>query len=151
MVPLSIIPPPKRSLTRTLYIAEWEPEGVGRKPMASISVSVVEPALRASVDPLAGELLARLREQAPTRARATRPYPRRTALELYQRKAAKGDKPWVRTDGYAVLLAALAATPENRIIVHGITFTDAVYLVFTDPSRRHCLGLLRKRRLIQDT
>ena len=119
--------------------------------MASISVSVVEPALRASGDPLAGELVARLLQQTPTRVRATRPYPRGAALELYHRKAAKGDKPWVRTDGYAVLLAALAATPEDRVIVHGVTFADAVYLVFTDPSRHHCLGVLRKRRLIRGT
>ena len=119
--------------------------------MASIPVSVLEPTLQASIDPLAGELLARLRQQAPIRARATRPYPRRAVLELYQRKAAKGDKPWVRTDGYAVLLAALAATPEDRVIVHGVTFADAVYLVCTDPARQHCLGLLRKRRLIRGT
>jgi hypothetical protein len=57
----------------------------------------------------------------------------------------------VRTDGYAVLLAALAATPEDRVIVNGVTFADAVYLVFTDPSRQHCLGVLRKRRLIRGT
>ena len=114
--------------------------------MASISVSVVEPALQASVDPLAGELLARLRLQAPTRARATRPYSRRAALELYQHKAAKGDQPWVRTDGYPVLLAALAATLEGQVIVHGVTFADAVYLVFTDSARQRCLGVLRKRR-----
>ena len=117
--------------------------------MASIPVSVVEPALRASEDPLAGELLARLRQQSPVRVRATRPYPRGAALELYQRKAAKGDRPGVRTDGYAALLAALASMPEDQLIVHGVTFPDAVYLVFTDRSRRRCLGLLRKRRLIR--
>jgi hypothetical protein len=117
--------------------------------MASISVSVVEPALRASVDPLAGELLARLGQQTPIRVRATRPYPREAALELYQRKAAKADRPGVRTDGYAALLAALASTPEDQVIVHGVTFPDSVYLVFTDRSRRRCLGLLLKRRLIR--
>jgi len=115
--------------------------------MADIPVSVVEPALRATVDPLAGELLARLSRQAPTRVRATRPYPRGAALELYQRKAAKGDRPGVRTDGYAAVVAALASTPEDQVIVHGVTFPDAVYLVFTDRNRRRCLGLLCKRRL----
>ena len=30
--------------------------------------------------------------------------------------------------------------------MHGVTFADAVYLVFTDGARRHCLGVLRKRR-----
>jgi hypothetical protein len=117
--------------------------------MADVSVSVVEPALRASDDPLAAELLARLRRQPPIRVRATRPYPRGAALELYQRKAAKGDRPWVRTDGYAALLDALSATPEDQVIIHGVTFPDAVYLVFTDSTRRRCLGLLRKRRLIR--
>ena len=117
--------------------------------MGDIPVSVVEPALRASDDPLAGELLARLRRQAPTRARATRPYPRGTALELYQRKAAKGDRPGVRTEGYAALLAALASRPEDPVIVHGVTFPDAVYLVFTDCNRRRCLGLLCKRPFIR--
>jgi hypothetical protein len=117
--------------------------------MADISVSVVEPALRASDDPLAAELLARLRQRSPIRVRATRPYPRAAALELYQRKAAKGDRPWVRTDGYAPLLAALAAAPQDQVIVHGVTFTDAVYLVVTDASRQQCLGLLYKRRVIR--
>jgi hypothetical protein len=117
--------------------------------MADIPVSVVEPALRASDDPLAGELLARLRQESPTRVRATRPYPRGPALEIYQRKAAKGDRLGVRTDGYAAVLAALASTPEDQVIVHGITFPDAVYLVFTDRIRRQCLGLLCKRRLIR--
>jgi hypothetical protein len=117
--------------------------------MANIPVSVVEPALRASVDPLAGELLARLRQQAPTRVRATRPYRSGASLELYQRKAAKGDRPGVRTDGYAALLATLASAPEDQVIVHGVTFPDAVYLVFTDGTRRRCLGLLCKRRLVR--
>jgi hypothetical protein len=117
--------------------------------MADISVSVVEPALRASDDPLAGELVARLRRQSPTRVRATRPYPRGAALEIYQRKAAKGDRPGVRTEGYAALLAALASASEDEVIVHGVTFPDAVYLVLTNPTRRRCVGLLRKRRLIR--
>jgi hypothetical protein len=119
--------------------------------MARIALSVVEPALRTSGDPLAGDLLARLRQQAaaPPQAKATRPYSRRAALELYQRKAAKGDQPWVRTDGYPALLATLGATPEEQVIVHGVTFADAIYLVFTDLSRQHCLGVLRKRWLAQ--
>ena len=87
--------------------------------MASISVNVLERALHGSVDPLASDLVARLREQAPTRARATRPYSWRAAFELYKRKAAQGDQPLVRTDGYPVLLAALGATPEGQVIVHG--------------------------------
>jgi hypothetical protein len=119
--------------------------------MANVSASVVQPALRASIDPLAGDLLARLRQQAPARARATRPYSRRAAMELYQRKAAKGDRPSVRTDGYPALLAALRAAPEGQVIVHGLTFADVVYLVFTDPDRQHCLGVLRKRRLTRDS
>ncbi len=119
--------------------------------MATISATVVQSALRASIDPLAAEVLARLRRQAPDRARATRSYSRQAALELYQRKAAKGDRPWVRTDGYPVLLAALGASSEDQVIVHGLTFADVVYLVFTDPARRHCLGVLRKRRLDRNT
>ena len=119
--------------------------------MATISVNVLEAALHASVDPLASDLVARLREQAPTRARATRPYSRRAAYELYQRKAAQGDQPWVRTDGYPGLLATLRATVDGQVIVHGVTFADAVYLVFTDPARQLCLGVLRKRRLIRGT
>jgi hypothetical protein len=39
--------------------------------------------------------------------------------------------------------------PEGEVIVHGVTFADAVYLVLTDPGRQHCLGVLRKRRLAQ--
>ena len=119
--------------------------------MARIAVSVVEPAIQASLDPLAADLRARLRQEAgaPAQAKTTRPFSRQAALELYQRKAAKGDHPWVRTDGYPALLAALGAMPEGQVVVHGVTFADAVYLVFTDPARRHCLGVLRKRRLIQ--
>jgi|SRR5688572_4273152 hypothetical protein len=116
--------------------------------MARIAVSVVEPAVRASVDPLAVDLVARLRQEAgaPPRVTTTRPFPRRAALEIYRRKAAKGDRPAVRTDGYPALLAALGAAPEGEVIVHGVTFPDAVYLVVTDAARRHCLGVLRKRR-----
>lgn len=117
--------------------------------MGNISVSFLEPALQASPNPLAGDLVSRLERQAPTRVRATRPYSRRAALELYGRKAAKGDRPWVRTDGYPILLATLEAIDEGQLIVHGVTFADAVYLVFTDPTRQHCLGVLRKRRLTQ--
>jgi hypothetical protein len=119
--------------------------------MGSISVSALEPALHASSDPLAGDLVSRLGRQAPTRVRATRPYSRRAALELYEGKAAKGDRPWVRTDGYPILLATLEAMSDGQLIVHGVTFADAVYLVFTDPTRQHCLGVLRKRRLPQGT
>jgi hypothetical protein len=119
--------------------------------MGNISVSLLEPALHGSRDPLAGDLVSRLRQQAPIRVRATRPYSRRAALEVYERKAAKGDRPWVRTEGYPFLLAALGATAEGQLIVHGVTFADAVYLVFTDPARQHCLGVLRKRLLSQGT
>jgi len=119
--------------------------------MGNISVSVLEPALHGSHDPLAGDLVTRLRRQAPIRVRATRPYSRRAALELYERKAAKGDRPWVRTEGYPILLATLGATPEGQLIVHGVTFADAVYLVFTDPTRQHCLGILRKRPVSRGT
>jgi hypothetical protein len=115
--------------------------------MGNISVSVLEPALQASPDPLAGDLVSRLEHQAPTRVSASRPYSRRAALDLYERKAAKGDRPWVRTDGYPILLATLEAMSEGQLVVHGVTFADAIYLVFTDPTRQHCLGVLRKRRL----
>jgi hypothetical protein len=117
--------------------------------MARIAASIVELALQASVDPLAADLLARLRHErgAPPRAKATRPFSRGAALEIYQRKAAKADQPAVRTEGYPALLAALGATPEGEVIVHGVTFGDVVYLVFTDPARRDCVGVLRKRRL----
>jgi hypothetical protein len=117
--------------------------------MPSIATSVVEPALRASADPLAADLLARLRpgEARPVRARATRPFSRRTALRIYRHKAEKGDRRAVRTDGYPALLAGLDAAVESEVIVHGVTFADAVYLVVTDAARTHCLGVLRKRLL----
>ncbi len=115
--------------------------------MGNISVSALEPALHASSDPLAGDLVSRLERQAPTRVTSTRPYSRRAALELYKGKAARGDRPWVRTDGYPVLFDTLEAMSDGQLIVHGVTFADVVYLVFTDPTRQHCLGVLRKRRL----
>ena len=117
--------------------------------MPRIAPRIVEPALRASGDPLAAELLARLEHDAAAAVRATttRPFSRQAALRIYQHKAAKGDRPGVRTDGYPALLAALGAAPGGAVIVHGVTFADAVYLVFTDPSRTDCLGLLRKRWL----
>jgi len=115
--------------------------------------SVVELALSMSADPLAVELLARLRAEVgvPTPAKATRPFSRRAALRIYRQKAAKGDRPAVRTDGYPALLAALDAAPDGEVIVHGVTFADAVYLVFTDPGRTECLGVLRKRRLARSS
>ena len=75
--------------------------------MPSIAPHVVEPALQASADPLAADLLARLRHDAPepVRARATHPFSRREALRIYRDKAGKGDRPSVRTDGYPALLA----------------------------------------------
>src|SRR6266545_7290795 len=117
--------------------------------MPSIAPSIVEPALRASADPLAADLLARLRPDAaePIRARATHPFSRREALRIYRSKAVKGDRRAVCTDGYPALLAALGATLEHEVIVHGVAFPDAVFLVFTDPGRTHCLGVLRKRLL----
>ena len=116
--------------------------------MARITVSVVEPALRGSTDPLAVDLIARLQHRAdpPIRVTTTQPFSRLTALQIYRAKAAKGDRPAVRTEGYPALLAALHAAAGGEVVVHGITFTDDVYLLFTDASRRHCLGLLRKRR-----
>lgn len=121
--------------------------------MPSIAPSVVEPALRASADPLARDLLARLERDtaASARAKTTRPFPRQEALRIYRQKAAKGDRPTVRTDGYPALLAALEAAPGGAVIVHGVAFADAVYLVFTDSSRTHCLGMLRKRLLDRGT
>jgi hypothetical protein len=115
--------------------------------MARIAPSALEPALRAGSDPLAADLLARLLRTpaTPHPAKATRPYPIRTALRIYRRKALEGDRAGVHTDGYPALLAALSACPEGDVIVHGVRFADAVFLVFTDPERRHCLGLLRKR------
>ena len=117
--------------------------------MPSTVPNVVEPALRASADPLAGELLAHLRRDTTElrRVRATRPFPRTEALRIYRAKAAKGDRPGVRTDGYPALLATLAETLESEVIVHGVAFVDAVYLVFTDPARINCLGVLRKTLL----
>ncbi len=117
--------------------------------MPRIVPSVVEPALLASTDPLAVDLLARLRGEAAgaSRAKATRPFSRQEALRIYRHKAALGDRPAVRTDGFASLLATLAAAPEQEVIVHGIAFADAVYLVFTDPRRTRCVGVLRKVRL----
>jgi hypothetical protein len=114
--------------------------------MPSIAASVVEPALRASTDPLAADLLARLQreETEPLRARATRPFTRREAQRIYRHKAAKGDRRAVRTDGYPALLAALGESPESEVIVHGVAFTDAVFLVFTDTGRTRCVGVLRK-------
>ena len=119
--------------------------------MVHIPLSFLEAALQGDFSPLARDLVSRLARQAPIRVRATRPYARRAALELYERKAAKGDRPGVTTDGYPTLLATLGARPEGQLIVHGVTFTDAVYLVFTDPTRRHCLGILRKRRVTRAT
>lgn len=117
--------------------------------MARIPASVLEPAIRASDDPFAVELLARLRRESdgPLRAKATRPFSRRAALAIYRRKAAKGDRPWVRTDGYPALLAVLGAAPDEQVVVHGVTFADVVYLVFTDPAREQCLAVLRKQRV----
>ena len=120
--------------------------------MASIGVGLVESAIRASADPLAVDLVARLQQVGgePPRAKTTRPFYTRAALEIYQRKASKGDRPAVRTEGYPALLGALRASPEEQVILHGVTFSDTVYLVFTDVARRHCLGVLRKRRLAPD-
>ena len=115
--------------------------------MPRVVPSVVEPALRASTDPLAAELLGRLREAPAARAKATKPFPRWEALRIYQRKAALGNRPAVRTDGFPALLAALATGPEEQVIVHGVAFADAVYLVFTDAGRMRCVGLLRKVRV----
>jgi hypothetical protein len=117
--------------------------------MARIVASIIEQALSMSADPLAAELLARLRAEVavPPLGKATRPFSRRAALRIYREKAAKGDGPTVRTDGYPTLLATLSAAPEGETIVHGVTFADVVYLVFTDPDRKECVGVLRKRRL----
>jgi len=117
--------------------------------MPRVSPSVVEPALGTSTDPLAADLLARLRRGAggTIRAKATRPFSREEAIRIYRRKAALGDRPTVRTEGYASLLTALAEAPGARVIVHGLAFDDAVYLVFTDPARTRCVGVLRKVRL----
>jgi hypothetical protein len=117
--------------------------------MAKILPSVIEPALRASGDPLAADLLERLdgaAAEAPA-AKATRPFSRREALRVYQQKAALGDRAPVRTEGYGRLFAALGSAPDEEVIVHGVTFAEAVYLVFTDPSRTQCVGVLRKVRI----
>lgn len=116
--------------------------------MSRVTPNVLEEALHASIDPFAAELLTRLRRgDPPPPAKATRPFPLAAALEIYRRKASRGDRPAVRTEGYPALLAALVSAPEGDVVVHGVTFPDAVYLVFTDPDRRHCLAVLRKRRL----
>ena len=98
---------------------------------------------------LAADLLERLRAPGAelTPAKATRPFPRRTACTIYREKALKGDRGRVRTDGFAELLATLERATEGQVIIHGIAFPDAVYLVFTDAGRTECLGVLRKRRL----
>lgn len=116
--------------------------------MARIATSALEPALLAGSDPLAADLLARLRRApaTPPPAKTTRPYPIRTALRIYRQKARKGDRPGIHTDGYPALLATLSALPEEAVVVHGVRFADAVFLVFTDPPRQRCLGVLRKRR-----
>jgi hypothetical protein len=80
-------------------------------------------------------------------AKATRAYPRREALRIYRHKAVRGDRSSIRTDGYARLLAALTADPDGDVVVHGLSFSHAVYLVFTDPTRSYCVGVLRKTRL----
>jgi hypothetical protein len=116
--------------------------------MTRISSSLLEPALLGSADSLAADLLGRLRGGivAPA-SKATRPFPRLEALRVYRRKAAQGDRNRVRTDGYPELLAALSDAPGGEVMVHGVAFADAVYLVFTDRSRAHCVGVLRKVRL----
>ena len=117
--------------------------------MAKILPSEIVPALRASGDPLAEDLLNRLDGAAgegPT-AKVTRPFSRRQALRIYQQKAELGDRAQVRTEGYPRLFAALGEAPDADVILHGVTFADVVYLVFTDPSRTHCVGVLRKVRM----
>lgn len=117
--------------------------------MTRILATVVTPALGTCTDRLAADLLARLRAQGAeaTPTKATQPFSRRAAWQIYRQKAAKGDRPTVRTEGYPELLATLEADPEGEVIVHGLTFPDAVYLVFTDTARTECLGVLCKRRL----
>jgi hypothetical protein len=120
-----------------------------REEMPRIAANVLKQALHMSTDPLAADLLARLQGKGggSTPAKATRPFSRRAASRIYHQKAVKGDRPAVRTEGYPALLAVLDAAPEGEVIVHGVTFADAVYLVLTDPGRTECLGVLRKRRL----
>lgn len=118
--------------------------------MARISALAVTRALEACVaNRLAADLLARLRAPGAERtpAKATRPFPRRTACAIYREKALKGDRGRVRTDGFPELLTTLEAAEDGQVIVHGIAFPDAVYLVLTDAGRTECLGVLRKRRL----
>lgn len=117
--------------------------------MPRLSSGVVEPALRTSADPLAADLLARLRGEAAgaIQAKATKPFSRQEALRIYRQKAALGDRPSIRTEGYPALLAALGRASEGHLIVHGLTFADAVFLVFTDSARTQCVGILRKVRL----
>jgi hypothetical protein len=93
--------------------------------------------------------MARLRRNVAEviRVRATRPFPRTEAVRIYRYKAAKGDRAAVRTEGYPALLAALDETLESEVIIHGVTFADAVYLVVTDSARNHCVGVLRKTLL----
>jgi hypothetical protein len=110
-----------------------------------VAAELLEPALRASSDPLAADLVARLaREPAAIRTTATRPVPRREALRAYREKSAKGDRPRVRTDGYPALLAALGQGSDHEVIVHGVAFSEVVYIVVTDAGRTRCLGVLRK-------
>ncbi len=128
-----------------------EGAGTPARRMARIPARLIEPALRTCANRLAADLLARLQgEGGPALVKATRPYPRREALRIYRRKAAKGDRPVVRTEGYRELFAALDAAPAGEVIVHGLTFADTVYLVFTDAARTECLGVLRKRRLTEE-
>ena len=116
--------------------------------MASISPMILEPVLVAGTDPLASELLGRLRRHGDVPAcKVTRPIPRGEALKVYRQKAAAGDRPHVRTEGYPELLAALSQAGESEVLVHGVAFSDVVYLVFTDAGRTRCVGVLRKIRL----
>jgi hypothetical protein len=117
--------------------------------MARISPNVLEAVLLASSDPLAAELLGRLRGEGFTtpRAKVTRAFSRLEALRVYRQKAALGDRAGVQTEGYAALLARLSAPREGHVTVHGVTFADAVYLVFTNPGRTELVGVLRKVRL----
>ncbi len=116
--------------------------------MARVSPDVLEAALAGSGDPLAADLLRRLRSRRePPTTKATRPVSRREALAVYRRKAAQGDRSHVRTEGYPAFLEALAETTEADIIVHGLAFAEVVYLVLTDRTRTRCIGVLRKVRL----
>ena len=78
---------------------------------------------------VAADLLRRLRSRRePPTTKATRPVSRREALAVYRRKAARGDRSHVRTEGYPAFLEALAETTEADIIVHGLAFAEVVYL-----------------------